>query len=85
MTEAITTLDLYAYGRATHDRSAAGSAEESPAYVCIGCGSSATARDRDLVRHLGWRLLQPGAGLETERPVLCPRCARRSLVSLRSP
>jgi DNA-directed RNA polymerase subunit RPC12/RpoP len=82
MMEDATALDLYSYGRALDRTAAPARREPSPAYVCIGCGASVASTDPDLVCHLGWRLL-PRTGDEDERPVVCPRCARRRLSLLR--
>lgn len=84
MTEDATAPDLYSYGRALDEAAGAPLRHEPiPAYVCVGCGASVAANDPSLVSHLGWRLLPRSRETDPERPVLCPRCARRHLALLR--
>jgi hypothetical protein len=76
-------LDLYSYGRAVRSHPATLRANEQllEAFVCAGCGCSATAPDAALVLTIGWRLL-PRKARGYERPALCPRCARRFVSGL---
>lgn len=76
------TLDLYSYGRANRQdgRSMSRVGNETLTFVCAGCGCSATAGDPRLISTIGWKLL-PVRSADTDRPALCPRCARRSSVT----
>jgi hypothetical protein len=71
--------DRYAYGR-TREPAATMRMDDSPrvAFVCSGCGCSATTGDQRLLSAIGWKLLPAGTD-DADLPAICPPCGRKPM------